>query len=88
MATAIMQSDELRHVTISVEEYKSLVEKAQKLDLMADALEDASILDYSGKKLNIYGDSFDMIIKMLDVVRSVLAAATMLTRQGSTSCKR
>lgn len=66
METAIMQSDELRHVTISVEEYKSLVEKAQKLDLMADALEDAATLDYSGKKLSIYGDSFDAVLKIID----------------------
>ena len=61
-----IRCDEIRSVTITVEEYKSLVEKAQKLDLMADAFEDAATLDYSGKKLSIYGDTFDMVLRMLD----------------------
>lgn len=61
-----IRCDEIRCVTITVEEYKSLVEKAQKLDLMADALEDAATLDYSGKKLSIYGDSFDAVLKIID----------------------
>ena len=51
---------------ITTEEYKYLIEKAQKLDMMADALEDAAYLDYSGKKLTIYGDNFDAVLRIVD----------------------
>ena len=61
-----VRSDEIRSVTITVEEYKGLVEKACKRDLLLDALEDAAHLDYSGNKLTIYGDSFDMVLRTLD----------------------
>jgi hypothetical protein len=58
--------DEIRSVTITVEEYKHLVEKAQKLDLMVDAIFDEATLNYNGERLSFYSDPLDTMLKVLE----------------------
>lgn len=64
--TAIMHDEEIRHVTIAVEEFTTLVEKAHKFDLLVEALLDATDLDYTGKRLNTYNDSFATTLRIID----------------------
>lgn len=61
-----IRCDEIRSVTITVEEYTHLVEKACKHDMLVDALLDNAGLDYSNKKLSVYIDSFDMVLRTLE----------------------
>lgn len=61
-----VRSDEIRSVTITVEEYKGLVEKACKHDLLVDALLDETILDYSKKKLSIYTDAYNTLLRTFE----------------------
>lgn len=68
MATKLCEVCEYdsRSVTITVDEYKNLVERACKHDMLIDALLDAADLDYSHKKLSVFSDILDMTLRTLE----------------------
>ena len=51
-------------VVMTLEEHTSLVTAVERYNLLVDALFDAAALDYSGRKLTIYSDTFDTIMKI------------------------
>ena len=56
----------MAEVTISIDEYKSLIETASKHELMVDAIFDAATLNYNGEKLSFYADQLDNMLKVLE----------------------
>lgn len=56
----------MAEVTISMDEYKSFIEKATKHEMMVDAIFDAATLSYTGDKLYFSDISLDSLLKVLD----------------------
>lgn len=56
----------MAEVTISIDEYKSLIETASKHELMIDAIFDVASLNYNGERLSFYADSLDNMLKVLE----------------------
>lgn len=51
-------------VVMTLDEYTNLVTTVERNNILIDALFDASMLDYNGLKLSIYGGEYDQIMKI------------------------
>lgn len=57
---------EVRNVTITIEEYASLIKKSFRHDMLAEALLGNARLGYTDASLAINGDGFDSVLKTLE----------------------
>ena len=56
----------MAEVTISLEDYKSFIEKPTKHEMMVNAIFDVARLHYSGNKLSFYDDTLDNVLMVLE----------------------
>lgn len=63
--TELVQCDETCRLTITVEEYKSLIETSLRGNMLADAILGATYLGYDGR-LSITSDRFDVLLRAID----------------------
>ena len=56
----------MAEVTISMDEYKSFIEKATKHEMMVNAIFDVATLHYNGDKLSFYDNTLDNVLKVLE----------------------